>query len=172
VLRRIERNAWRQFRSRESLQEDHPGAAARAMPKGIFAGRWRQFARSAEKMGQQLAAKGYTRSAEANALSIDVANLQSGHFRASHTCAVQGHQQGALLEIACCIDGCTTSCQTQHRRQATFLFGIGQIFPKLVPLQRAHKEKSQSGHASDHGANRQFALFEQIGLIAAKLAWS
>ena len=78
VLRRIERNIWQQFGSRESLQEDHRRAAARAMPKRIFAGRGTQFACNAGKMGQQLTAKRYAGSTEAIGEKSEMANAHEG----------------------------------------------------------------------------------------------
>jgi len=47
-----------------------------------------------------------------------------------------------------------------------------RIFSELLPLQRAHEEKSQRSHLSHHRANCQLALFQQVSLIAAKLAWA
>src|ERR1700751_172788 len=39
-----------------------------------------------------------------HALTVDVANLQSGHFRAPHASAIKGHQQGALHHVTRRID--------------------------------------------------------------------
>lgn len=51
-----------------------------------------------------------------HALTVDVTNLQSGHFRAPHARAIECHEQGALLEIARRIQELRDLLHAQHCR--------------------------------------------------------
>ena len=59
-----------------------------------------------------------------HAPAVDIAHLEHRYFCPPHACAVEGHQQGALLEVAGCIDEPRDLFQTQHRRQPPMGFRI------------------------------------------------
>ena len=53
-----------------------------------------------------------------HALAVDVTDLETAKFGASHRGGIQGHEQGAVIEIACRIDQPGHFLQAEHDRQA------------------------------------------------------
>src|SRR5215472_5420432 len=52
------------------------------------------------------------------ALTVDVTDLETAKFGASHASGIQGHQQGAVIEIACRIDEPRHFLRAEHDGEA------------------------------------------------------
>ena len=100
------------------------------------------------------------------ALAVDHVN---DHALAVDVGAVEHHQQGALEQATAGLDQPGHFFPAQDVGQLPAHLGIGQELAELVPVQGAHEEESQCGHAVLDRSRTEFSLLEQVGLIAAQV---
>src|SRR5208337_3715500 len=93
-----------------------------------------------------------------HALAIDVADLETREFGASHAGSIECHQQRPSKEVSGGIDQLRDFLLAQHRRQPTPVPRVRQELAELVTFERLDEKESQRRYPVDHGAGRQLAL--------------
>ena len=96
--------------------------------------------------------------ADDHPLAIDVADLETREFGASHAGSVECHQQRPSKQVSGAIDQLRDFLPAQHRRQPAPVPGVGQELAKLMSLERLDEKESQRRYSVDHRAGRQLAL--------------
>src|ERR1035437_4115827 len=104
-----------------------------------------------------------------HALAVDVGYLQPGNLGAAHARAVENHQQCALEQAAAGVDQTRDFFLAQDVGQFPLHLGIGQKLAEPGALQGPDVEEAQGGNVVLHGAWRQLAHLQQVGLIGAQL---
>src|SRR5215831_5652283 len=64
--------------------------------------------------GHVTIAAALTVDADHHALTVDVTDLETAKFGPSHGGRIQGHEQGAVIEVACRIDKPSHFLRTEH----------------------------------------------------------
>ena len=70
---------------------------------------------------------------DAELLTVDVADLETAQFGTSHGGGIQGHEQGAVIEIACRIDEPRHFFRAEHDGQASGRFGKRNVLGQKMP---------------------------------------
>src|SRR5712691_328695 len=103
-----------------------------------------------------------------HALAIDVADLETSEFAASHAGGVKRHQQRPSKQRSGRIDQARNFFTAQHSWQPASILGVRQEITELMPLERLDEKESQRRYPVDHRAGRQLALCQQVSLIGSK----
>src|SRR2546428_12745929 len=93
-----------------------------------------------------------------HALAIDVADLETSEFAASHAGGVKRHQQRPSKQRSGRIDQARNFFTAQHSWQPASILGVRQEITELMPLERLDEKESQRRYPVDHRAGRQLAL--------------
>ena len=86
-------------------------------------------------------------------LAIDVADFQLARFAATQARAVEGEQQGAVIEILCARDQALDLIGTEHDRQAEAPFRIREVLAHVASLQDMSAEKAEGANLRDHSTH-------------------
>ena len=71
--------------------------------------------------------------ADHHALTVDVTDLETAQFAPSHGGRIQGHEQGAVIEIACRIDEPGHFLRAEHDGQPSGRFGKRNVLGQKMP---------------------------------------
>ena len=71
--------------------------------------------------------------ADHHALTIEVTDLETAKLGPSHGGGIQGHEQGAVIEIACCIDEPGYFLRAEDYGQPSGGFGKRNVLGQKIP---------------------------------------
>src|SRR5215469_9044169 len=83
--------------------------------------------------------------ADDHALTVDVTDLETAKFGASHGGGIQGHEQGTVIEIACRVDQSGHFLRAEHDGQAPGRFGKRNVLGQKMAAQCLDEQKAQRG---------------------------
>jgi hypothetical protein len=80
-----------------------------------------------------------------HAFAIDVANLETTEFVAAHGGGIQGHEQGAVIEVAGRVDESSHLLRAEHGRQSLVGFWKRNVLGEEMPMQCLDEQEAQGG---------------------------
>src|SRR5579864_3666449 len=107
--------------------------------------------------------------AQHHALAVNVGDLETAQLSAPQAGRVEGHQYGAVVEVARRADQQGDFIRAEDHRQPQALFWIRQILLHVSPLQHLDVEKAESANVQNNGVDGQFPGSEQVRVVTSKV---
>ena len=91
-----------------------------------------------------------------HALAVDITDLERAQLRTAHACGVPGHEQSALIEIACGVDetGYFFSANDDGEPLAALWIGNVNVLGQEVPVQCLDEKEAQCRCILRHRSRR------------------
>src|SRR5208282_4671381 len=98
-------------------------------------------------------------------LAVDVADLQTGRFRAPRACGIKRHQQNAVERERCRVNQTRDLLRAEYLGKVKHLLRIGRLCDAPASLQYLDVEEAQSSQPQCYGVRAELQLGEEHRLI-------
>ena len=110
--------------------------------------------------------------AKHHALAVNVSDLETAELGPAQACRVEGHQYGAVVEVARCANQLGNFTRAEDHRQPQAFFRIRQILLHVSPLEHLDIEEAESANVQNNGVDGQLPGSEQERVVAPKVIWT
>jgi len=104
-----------------------------------------------------------------HASAVDVLRLQAADLRAAHAGGVEGHEDGAVVEVGGMFDESRGLLGAEHGRQGAGSLGQGQVVTPERAFEDLEIKEAERAHLHHDGMGLQSAFLEEMYLILANV---